>query len=263
MKFRKQEEIDKLLDELKEIAGYLWERGWSEKNAGNISILLPDTLEQEELEISHEIKFEQALSALSGKCFYITGSGRQIRDIAKDPLKNGVFIQINTIGDGYLMHTEADTDILPSSELPTHLGIHNTIAQRGSDETVIMHTHATEIIALTHNSKMVSSEDINRILWGMHTETLVCIPKGVGLLPYILPGSQAIADATVKEFEKHDIVVWRKHGIFAIGKSISDTFDTIDIVCKAAKIWLQCKAAGFEPEGLSNKELDELRGLVK
>ena len=97
----------------------------------------------------------------------------------------------------------------------------------------------------------------------MHPETMVFIPKGAGFVPYILPGTQAIADVTIKMFKKHDIVVWEKHGIFAIGKNIVDTFDNIDIACKSAKIWFQCKSAGFEPEGMTDDQLDELRELVK
>jgi rhamnulose-1-phosphate aldolase len=97
----------------------------------------------------------------------------------------------------------------------------------------------------------------------MHPETMIFIPKGAGFVPYILPGTQTIADETIKSFKKHDIVVWEKHGIFAIGKNPIETFDHIDIVCKSAKIWFQCKSAGFEPEGMTDTQLDELKELVK
>ncbi|MGD2034321.1 MAG: class II aldolase/adducin family protein, partial [Bacteroidales bacterium] len=67
----------------------------------------------------------------------------------------------------------------------------------------------------------------------------------------------------IESFQKHDIVVWEKHGIFAIGKNIIETSDNIDIVCKSAKIWFLCRSAGFEPEGLTEAQLDELRELAK
>ena len=34
--------MEKEIEEFKEVAGYLWDRGWAEKNAGNISVRLPD-----------------------------------------------------------------------------------------------------------------------------------------------------------------------------------------------------------------------------
>jgi len=51
--------------------------------------------------------------------------------------------------------------------------------------------------------------------------------------------------------------------VFAIGESVLDTFDTIDIIAKSAKIYFMCKNAGFEPEGLSIEQLNELKELVK
>ena len=82
-------------------------------------------------------------------------------------------------------------------------------------------------------------------------------------MPYILPGSQEIALETIKNLQNHDIVLWEKHGVFAIGESVLDTFDTIDIIAKSAKIYFMCKNAGFEPEGLSIEQLNELKELVK
>ena len=63
------------------------------------------------------------------------------------------------------------------------------------------------------------------------------------------------------DHQDHNIVVWEKHGVFGIGKGIIETFDKIDIASKSAKIWLDCKSAGFEPEGISKDQLDELRKL--
>jgi rhamnulose-1-phosphate aldolase len=261
--FSKQDKIDGILEEVKNIAGILWERGWSEKNAGNISVLLPDRIQLSELSGSDEYKLKNSFPALKQQCFYMTATGKRMQDVAKSPTRNGLFVQLNKSGDGYLIVRQTSNTIQPTSEFLSHLGIHNMIAERRTGETVVMHTHATEIIALTQYSKIKNSEDLNRILLGMHPETMVFIPKGVGLVPYILPGTQAIADATINSFKDHDIVVWKKHGIFAIGKSLTDTFDHIDIVCKAARIWFQCKSAGFEPEGLKDDQLNELKKLAQ
>jgi len=114
-------------------------------------------------------------------------------------------------------------------------------------------------VALTHSPDVKSKEIVNNIIWGMHPEAMVFIPKGVGFVNYVMPGSVEIAKMTLKEFQDHDVVLWEKHGVFAIGESVFDTFDSIDIVSKSAKIWFMCKQAGFVPEGLNTEQLEELK----
>ncbi len=260
--FVKEQEIKDILKKVERVASMLWQRGWSEKNAGNISIKLPDAISTHSLDNYEYNMLEKTLESIKNKCFFVTGTGKRMQDIGESALDNGLFIQINDKGNGYYTIKQSKKDIRPTSELVSHLGIHNMIAQRGSAETIVMHTHATEIIALTQYSKIKSSYNLNKILWGMHPETMVFIPKGLGFVPYTLPGTQKIANLTIKEFQKYDIVVWEKHGIFSIGKDLIATFDNIDIACKSAKIWFQCKSAGFEPEGMTDEQLDELRDLV-
>jgi rhamnulose-1-phosphate aldolase len=249
---------DQLLNEISEIAGYLWERSWAEKNAGNISIRLPE-IPEGEIKFLAENKLDQPVPHIGNSYYYITGSGKRMRDVAKSPMDNGMIIRLNGSGNSWAGTNE---DIIPTSELPTHLAIHELIASRGSNEKVVMHTHATELIALTQDPDIRSSADLNLIMWGMHPETIVFIPQGIGLIPYILPGTQGIADATLESFKDHKVVVWKKHGVFAIDKTLADAFDSIDIACKSARIWLECKAAGIQPEGFSGEELEELRSLA-
>jgi rhamnulose-1-phosphate aldolase len=260
--FIQHKEIETLVSDVAEIAGFLWQRGWSEKNAGNISVRISARVREEIVSKRDEQILNSPVTHLGNACFFITGTGTRMRDVAREPLDNGMFIRINQKGNEYFPMTVRDAAIKPSSELLSHLNIHDLIDRRGTDETVVIHTHATELIALTHWDKIQNSDDLNTILWGMHPEAMVFVPKGVGLVPYLLPGTQTIADATVQSFEEHDIVLWKKHGVFAIGKTLHDTFDKIDIVCKSARIWMQCRAAGFTPEGLTKSQLDELKQLV-
>ena len=77
-------------------------------------------------------------------------------------------------------------------------------------------------------------------------------------MSYKLPGSEAIAEETIKTIRNHNIVIWEKHGIFAIGNSLDKTYDNIEIACKAAKIYFLCVNAGFQPEGLTDNDINEL-----
>lgn len=92
----------------------------------------------------------------------------------------------------------------------------------------------------------------------MHPEAKVFVQKGIGFVPYILPGTEEIAQETIKALIDHNIVIWEKHGVFAIGENVFDTFDSIDIISKSAKIYFMCKSAGFTPEGLSDEQIKGL-----
>ena len=86
------------------------------------------------------------------------------------------------------------------------------------------------------------------------------VPDGVGFVPYALAGTEDIALATLKKLENHKAVLWEKHGCLAIGKTLSEAFDTLDILAKSTKIYFLCKSTGMEPEGLTPGQLEEIRG---
>ncbi|MEN8224788.1 MAG: rhamnulose-1-phosphate aldolase [Bacteroidota bacterium] len=256
--------LEELILQVSEVAQYLWQRGWAERNAGNISVNIDHLIDGELDELSKYPAFnlQEACPRLAGKYFFVTGTGKRMRDLARSPLKNALIIKITGDGGAYHIFSRHEHDVpdfMPTSELPTHLSIHQQIETRGSKEKVIIHTHANELVALTHSPDVNSGEDINNIFWGMHPEAMVFIPKGVGFVPYTMPGSVDIAKMTLKEFKDHDVILWEKHGVFAMGENVFDTFDNIDIVSKSAKIWFMCKQAGFEPEGLTQEQLDELK----
>jgi rhamnulose-1-phosphate aldolase len=259
--------LNELLSQVAEIAQYLWQRGWAERNAGNISVNITHLVSASEfnnVSPGTRIALGRTYPELASCFFMVTGTGKRMRDLAKQPLHNALIIQVSEDGSSYRGFADADTDknLKPTSELPSHLGIHQLIAQRGTPEKVILHTHASELVALTQHPQLKDADTINNILWGMHPETAVFIPKGVGFVPYIMPGSEEIATQTLLQLAKHDIVLWEKHGVFAIGNNVLDCFDNIDIACKSAHIYLTCKAAGFEPEGMKPHQLEALRNYV-
>jgi len=258
--FNQNKEIRKVVQQVAEVAQYLWDRGWAERNAGNISVNInhlvtekPDDLNQ--YTVHH---LPQQYPLLANHLFFVTGTGKRMRDLARSPEKNAIFIKISSDGSHYQILKNKTTDFLPTSELPTHLAIHQQIAESGRHEKVIMHAHVLELIALTHFPENTSAKAINKIIWGMHPETKMFLPEGLGFVPFTKPGSVEIAKKTLQEFENHKLVLWEKHGIFASAENVMDAFDNIDIASKSAKIWFMCKQAGFDPVGLSPQQINEL-----
>jgi rhamnulose-1-phosphate aldolase len=251
--------------ELAETAGYLWQRGWAERNAGNISVNINDLITHDisDVNVMPFFNLPTTYPKLASVTFLVTGTGKRMRDLAQRPLKNVLIIKLNNEANGYYIISQKDdvVNFMPTSELPTHLGIHQMIAERGSKEKVVLHTHATELVALTQAKEFCNKDSLNKLLWGMHPETVMFVPKGVGFVPYILPGSAEIAKETIKVLQDHDVALWEKHGVFAIGKSISDTFDVIDILAKSARIFFLCRSANIIPEGFTEQQLNELSRL--
>lgn len=254
--------------EVAEIADYLWQRGWAERNAGNISVNVTSLVDDEPVSLGDFPHFDlpAAYPELADMYFFVSGTGKRMRDLAREPLKNAMIIRVNGSGDAYrIISRQKDmvTNFKPTSELPTHLGIHRMIRNRGTGEKVVIHTHANELVALTQIEKFCNQDSLNKLLWGMHPETMVFVPDGVGFVPYVTPGTQQIATATIKALEKHNAALWEKHGVFAIGEDVYDTFDLIDILGKSAKIYFLARSSGYEPQGLSDEQLEILKELSK
>ncbi|MEN8120462.1 MAG: rhamnulose-1-phosphate aldolase [Bacteroidota bacterium] len=214
------------------------------------------------IKLSNYNSFELSTSypELAGMFLFITGTGKRMRDLAKNPLKNALIIKMNEDGSAYWIISQKKNchNFSPTSELPTHLLIHQQIVQRGSKNKVVIHTNSNELVALTQIKEYSDEKKLNKLFWGMHPETIIFVPKGVGFVEYAMPGSEIIAEKTVEILKNHDVALWEKHGVFAVGESVMDTFDMIDILAKSARIFFMCKSAGYEPEGLSDKELAEL-----
>lgn len=244
-------------NEISEVAKLINQKGWAEKNAGNFSI-----------RIGTDIKFEDSnkhyplltsYPKLANEVFLVTGKGKRMRDIAKLPADNTILIKINTNGDSFSTHKDEQT--IPTSELQTHLAIHNMVTHRGSDEKAVIHTHVTELIALTHIKEYCDQNSLNKLLWQMHPETIMFVPNGIGFVPFELPGSAKIATETVNALRNHQIALWEKHGVFSIATSLNQCYDLIEIVAKSAEIYFMCTNTGTLPQGLSSIQLDQLKDI--
>ncbi|MGC9341890.1 MAG: rhamnulose-1-phosphate aldolase [Bacteroidales bacterium] len=259
----KNSKIQKKILEVAELAQYLWQKGWAERNAGNISVNLTHLVKEEiqNMERYPVFSVENEHPQIANGYFFVTGTGKRMRDLARNPMKNACIIKMNERGNEYHIISKNKKnlyDFRPTSELPTHLAIHNVLVENNSPNKVVVHTHPNELVALTQIREFQDEKKLNKLLWGMHPESVVFVPRGLALVPYILPGTKTIADATLQRIKDHDVVMWEKHGTFAVGPDVFDAFDMIDILSKSARIYFMVKSAGFEPEGLSEDQLKEL-----
>lgn len=247
------------VEKIAEVAGYLWQNGWAERNGGNITVNVTEFADDEMKQmpaISDVKQIGVTLPALKGCYFYCKGTGKRMRDLARRPMDNGSVIRILDDCASYVII--ADNAVMPTSELPSHLTVHAHLIETGSSYKATVHTHPIELVAMSHSRKFLGKDVLTNILWSMIPETKAFCPLGLGVVPYELPGSNSLADATLKELEDYDVVLWEKHGVFAKGLDVMDAFDQIDVLSKSAKIYINSKCMGFEPEGMSQEQLQEM-----
>jgi len=242
-----------------EVAGYLWQNGWAERNGGNITVNITDLVDDDIKalpDISEVKQIGATLPHLKGCYFFCKGTGKRMRDLARWPMNNGSVIRILDDCASYVII--ADNAVQPTSELPSHLTVHNHLIEKGSPYKATVHTHPIELIAMSHNKKFLGKDVLTNILWSMIPETKAFCPLGLGIIPYKMPGSVELASATLKELDDYDVVMWEKHGVFAQGLDVMDAFDQIDVLSKSAKIYIDAKCMGFEPDGMTQEQMAEM-----
>lgn len=247
------------VEKIAEVAGYLWQNGWAERNGGNITVNITEYVDEEIklLPAISEVKsIGVTLPELKGCYFYCKGTGKRMRDLARKPMDNGSIIRILDDCSSYVII--ADNAVMPTSELPSHLTVHANLIAKGSPYKATVHTHPIELVAMSHNREFLKKDVLTNILWSMIPETKAFCPLGLGIVPYELPSSKALADATLKELEDYDVVLWEKHGVFAKGLDVMDAFDQIDVLSKSAKIYVNARSMGFEPEGMTDEQMKEM-----
>jgi rhamnulose-1-phosphate aldolase len=242
-----------------EVAGYLWQNGWAERNGGNITVNVTDLVDKaiKALPALTEPKpIGVELPQLRGCYFYCKGTGKRMRDLARWPMQNGAIIRILDDCAHYVII--GDEVVWPTSELPSHLSVHARLIEKGSPYRATVHTHPIELVAMSHHKPFLGKDVLTEILWSMIPETKAFCPLGLGIVPYTLPGSNELAEATLKELENYDVVMWEKHGVFAQGLDAMDAFDQIDVLSKSAKIYIAARQMGFEPEGMTQEQMAEM-----
>jgi rhamnulose-1-phosphate aldolase len=239
----------------------MWQKGWDERNGGNISLQLTSedvAPYQNQLNDGRIINLSEELPALSGQFFLVTGTGKFFRNVEMAPEDSLGLVQIAPDGKSIRIRWGYTDGGNPTSELSSHFKSH-VIRQRvtnGADR-VVMHCHATNLIALTYVLKL-DAASVTRALWEMSTECLVVFPDGVGILPWIVPGTDVIGEATAETMAKHSIVIWPFHGVFGTGPTLDDAFGLIDTAEKAAEILVKVLSMGGMRHSLTTQNLRDL-----
>lgn len=228
------------VEEMRKTTANMYRLGWDERNGGNISYMLEEAQAAEYLDLNHVIRtipIGFQADALIGRIFIVTGTGKYFKNIDTDPENNLGIIRIAQDGtSAELLWGWADGGKF-TSELPAHLMSHMARLSVDPNNRVIMHCHPTHTLAMNFVHEL-DEKKFTHTLWEMCTECIVVFPDGVGILPWLLCGNNAIGEATAEKMKEFRLVIWSMHGIYGAGKTMDETFGLIETVEKAAQIYM-------------------------
>lgn len=236
-----------------------WLKGWHERNGGNLSYrLCTEDLAPFLPFLSLESDYrpiDTSLPSLGNDFFLITGSGKFMKNVKVDPESNIGMVQIHPDGNAYRKVWGFKEGAHPSSELLSHLMTHAVKKEKMTESScALLHAHPANLIALSFVLPL-NEPSFSKELWEMLSECIVVFPEGLGVLPWILPGSIDLAQATQTLMERFNAVLWAHHGVFCAGSSLDLAFGLVDTLEKAAEILVKVLSMGGKKQKPSSLQL--------
>lgn len=217
----------------------MYRLGWHERNGGNLSYLLYEEDIKDYLDLNkviREIPTGFKCDDLIGKYFLITGTGKYFKNVEADPETNLGIIRINDDGiTASLLWGFKDGGKF-TSETPAHLMSHAARLKINPKNRVVAHCHPANVMAMTFTEEL-NDRNFTRIIWKFNNECIVVLPEGIGVLPWMITGSNEIGEATAEKMKDYRIVVWANHGIYAVGETLDEAFGLIETVEKTAQVY--------------------------
>ena len=231
--------------------------------AGNISVCIAWPIEvRRRFPNGEPIELPVPTPHLAGHTVIVTGSGRRLRDLAANPVANLGAVTIAPNGVEATLWT-APTRLFErlTSEWNSHLAVHDdTVERTGTNFHAVVHAQPPHLTYLSHIPAYRDEALFNRRVMRWEPETIVQLPTGIGVLPFMLPGSATLMAANVESLRGHQIVVWSKHGVMARSDlSVTRAVDRIEYAEAGARYEYMDLVASGRGEGLT---ADETRSII-
>lgn len=247
---------------LSEVTDLMYQHGWNERNGGNISIMLTN----EELisfglgdHVKRKIKMQVPMKKADGEIFLVTGTGKYLRNVKKDPENNVGIVRITDSGTAMEVLWGFEDGGTPTSEFPTHIMNHLMRREVDREHRVVIHCHPVNTIAMTFVHPL-NDKEFTVSLWKTITECVLVFGDGVGVVPWMAAGTAEIAGKTAEKLKDCRVVIWGQHGIFAAEHTLEEAFGLIETVEKGAEIYM--KTFGLPVMNkISNQQLSEVAAV--
>ncbi|MCC7448274.1 MAG: class II aldolase/adducin family protein [Anaerolineae bacterium] len=257
-------ELDELLYLIGEAGQRLSEIEASEGAAGNISIYIGWPIElRRRFPIVETIQLPEAAPELAGKTLLVSGSGRRLREIIQNPAANLGGVVIDKDGLTGKLYTSSQRLFAKlTSEFNSHLAVHHDqIRDTQTNFHAVVHAQPLHLTYLSHIPRYQDELYLNRHILRWEPELIVHMPEGIGYIPFKLPGSPELMQATVEALRVHKLVIWAKHGVMARSDvSVKRAADRIEYMETGARYEYLNLANDEQAEGLTP---DEIRAIAQ
>lgn len=231
----------------------------SEASAGNISAFMAWNPEvRRRFPLAEEMTLPLAVPALAGRTLLVTGSGRRLRDIQRDPEANVGAVLVHADGIHATLHTSPRRLFRHlTSEFNSHLAVHqDQVASRGLAFHAVVHAQPPHLTMLSHIPGYRDSAVFNGKIMRWEPESIVALPQGIGVLEFMVPGSDELMRNNVESLRNHAIVLWSKHGVMARSDvSVTNAVDKIEYAETGARYEYMNLSIGGVGEGLRREEM--------
>ncbi|MEG0070936.1 MAG: rhamnulose-1-phosphate aldolase [Raoultibacter sp.] len=244
-----------------------WLQGWHERNGGNLTYRMTPTEVAMCRSFFNEIPGAWILMGvqadnLRGEHFVATGAGNYMRNVCLEPAAAIGIVEINEAGDAWRIVWGFKDGGRPTSEFPSHFMCHAARKEVTNGACRVMyHAHPTAAIALTF-ALPLDARSISRVLWRSMPECVMAFPAGVGVVPFMVPGSIELARVTASLMETHDAVLWAQHGLICSGANFDAAFGLMHTIEKSAAIYAQACVVNGGPAFLQTITDNDLRAIA-
>ena len=240
----------------------LAEIGAAEGAAGNMSVCIRRPMDAGVLFPKEQtVELPHPVPELAGMMLMVTGSGRRLREVAEAPLANVACALVEPGGRKAKLFTSSQAQFTRvTSEFNSHLAVHHD-RMRSSEIQLhtVLHAQPLHLTLLSHLDDYQDEKYLNRSLLRWQPETILNMPEGIGLVPFLLPGSAQLVVETQLAQRGHRIIVWARHGVMArADDSVLHASDLIEYAETAAHYEFLNRVSGEPGGGLSPDEIREI-----
>jgi rhamnulose-1-phosphate aldolase len=245
-------ELDELIAAIGEAGRRLSDIEASEGAAGNISVFLSWPMDpRRRFPLGASIELPTMVPALAHGTILVTGSGRRLREIIQNPAANLGLVVVDEGGRTGRLYTSPHCLFTRlTSEFNSHLAIHqDQVQSTGTNFHAVIHAQPPHLTYLSHIPRYQNEGYFNHHILRWEPEMIVNLPEGVGVVPFLIPGSPQLMATTVESLRHHRVAVWGKHGVMARSDaSVKRAADRIEYAETGAR---------YEYMNLVNHELGE------
>jgi autoinducer 2 (AI-2) kinase len=131
----------------------------------------------------------------------------------------------------------------PSSEALMHTAVYKA----RPEAQAVIHCHAPNATILA-----------NTELPFLPISTEAAFFVNIGRIPFVMPGTQELADAVVAAMEGSWAVLMQNHGLLVAGRSLRRAADMCEIIERTAQVIIGCYAVGKQPPTLPDETVETL-----